>query len=510
MSGNYGKFIDRNPMICAAGKVFGNVEDTAAACLKDYRLQHEVDALMHDAGIFKDPPFKYKLPKLENYRHPGTNTESRPCLRPEVQTRYQTLINDLKETAYDSYWNKTNKPRDPIPAIPAKIVVNPPKTTYEVLWDSQVGHDMYIKSHNDYNPGEMKNRHYYQPAFKPNKRYGGTLINDPRGIWIRCVCNWCNTKPISSVNTIQADTVARTHHQLGKVFAPVKNIEVVPKGHMFGKSRKECYGVGDLLKDANVPMCLFKRDFHQWMSYLNQLRIYLKKRFNKFDFNFFDFQNHILHYDTELTGWVPLENFYNVCKCYGVKYEYSSLEPFFEFCGGIHEDKINYRDFIYLADINKSVPEIIKIDDIPEGNKYYITIAQSDNCSFLVADNSKMRAAGVPSVRYDRLYAVVPKNGCRADLESLSEETTVEGVISPNIYTVYGLTYRDFFMPRTPKIIRKIFENIGYEFPDDTFEKLWKIGIERDKTGAVCVETFKKLLNETVASSKLIVTDPCY
>lgn len=35
-----------------------------------------------------------------------------------------------------------------------KELINPPKTVYEVLWDSQVGHEMYKKTHNDYNPAE--------------------------------------------------------------------------------------------------------------------------------------------------------------------------------------------------------------------------------------------------------------------------------------------------------------------------------------------------------------------
>lgn len=39
--------------------------------------------------------------------------------------------------------------------ITVKELVNPPKGVYEVLWDSQIGHDMYKMTHNDYNPGEQ-------------------------------------------------------------------------------------------------------------------------------------------------------------------------------------------------------------------------------------------------------------------------------------------------------------------------------------------------------------------
>lgn len=58
--------------------------------------------------------------------------------------------------------------------------------------------------------------------------------------------------------------------------------------------------------------------------------------------------------------------------------------------------------------------------------------------------------------------------------------------------------------------MKKIFENIGYKFPDDTFKKLWKIGVERDKTGLVCVDTFKQLIKETVPPPTFIVkADKC-
>lgn len=36
------------------------------------------------------------------------------------KTRFQTLINDLKETSYASYWNKNlGKSRDPTAGLPA-------------------------------------------------------------------------------------------------------------------------------------------------------------------------------------------------------------------------------------------------------------------------------------------------------------------------------------------------------------------------------------------------------
>lgn len=67
---------------------------------------------------------------------------------------------------------------------------------------------------------------------------------------------------------------------------------------MYGKpSDRGMYGVGDLLRDPECPPCIFKRDFHDWIKLLNQLRISLKKRFNEFGLDLKEFQNHCLHYD---------------------------------------------------------------------------------------------------------------------------------------------------------------------------------------------------------------------
>lgn len=111
------------------------------------------------------------------------------ALRPPVMTRYQQLIMDLKETPYTSYWNaQLGKGADPTPGLPAgmdpvhttfgqptnrgiplKELVNPSKSYYEVLKESQKGHDMYKKTHNDYNPSEKVDRRYFNTINKANK-----------------------------------------------------------------------------------------------------------------------------------------------------------------------------------------------------------------------------------------------------------------------------------------------------------------------------------------------------
>lgn len=61
--------------------------------------------------------------------------------------------------------------------------------------------------------------------------------------------------------------------------------------------------------------------------------------------------------------------------------------------------------------------------------------------------------------------------------------------------------------PRSPETIRSLFEKVGYNFPGDTFEQLWKVGVDIDKTGLVCVDTFKTLLKTHCPPPKLVVDE---
>lgn len=82
------------------------------------------------------------------------------------------------------------------------------------------------------------------------------------------------------------------------LFCSCNNIECVPKEHMFGKLYdRDLYGMEELLKDNDCPPCIFQRDFRQWMTHLNHLRVYLKRRFNKFGFSLKEFQDRNIYYD---------------------------------------------------------------------------------------------------------------------------------------------------------------------------------------------------------------------
>lgn len=96
MAGNFGKFIDRSPIICAvrlknfhkscnykdivfqAGKPSGDrTNPTVASTLKEYSLEDKITAIKHDAKIWNEDVFvpPLKPPPIRNPEFKGLQTE---------------------------------------------------------------------------------------------------------------------------------------------------------------------------------------------------------------------------------------------------------------------------------------------------------------------------------------------------------------------------------------------------------------------------------------------------
>lgn len=57
-----------------------------------------------------------------------------------------------------------------------------------------------------------------------------------------------------------------------------------------------------------------------------------------------------------------------------------------------------------------------------------------------------MSRAGLPSIRHDLPRPEIPQGECRAAIDNLGADTSAKAICNPNIYTNYGLSYRDFFL----------------------------------------------------------------
>ncbi|CAG9833594.1 unnamed protein product [Diabrotica balteata] len=518
MGSNKGRFVDRSPIICPAGKVTTDSKNVANT-LRQYTIEDKISALKHNANIWHEDKFEppLKVPNFLQNSYIRKNREITHLLNPPVETRYQTLLRDLQETTYDSFWNKEiGKSRDSVPGLPkgtiptevtygkptiketsVKELVNPPKTPYEVLWNSQIGHEKYKKTHNDYNPGERLHRGYMSPPFDEKACFGKTTMYDYRGIWVKCCCQWHIQKPITSVNKIQADHLERVKPVVGKPLTPNHNIDCVPKNHSFGhRYIRDKYGVEDLLKDPSLEPCMFKRDFYVLMHMWNKLRSNMKELVRQGAFNFSEFYKRLLYFDKERNGLLPKDIFYEVCLSSRVKFSMTDMEQLLKLLNIMSDDQINYKRFVDMINVNAPTIELMSTKDIPPEKLYYITTYQAAGCDYLFINNANMPTAGIPTHRTDLPAPYQPAGSCLADLESLGDSTNIKTLLNPSIYTNYGLNFRDFFLPRQPEVLKTLFEKVGYSFPGNKFEKIWKEGVEQDETGLVCVDTFKKLLEK--------------
>lgn len=231
MSSSENNFIDRAPNILAAGKPSYNLKNSVSHCLKQYSLDDAAHALEYSAGIRNGKgKSQFKIAPFKNCTRRGIFTGIRPILAPPLKTRYQTLINELKETVYESHWNNVvGRSRDQIAGLPkglktlettfgaesnkhesVKELVNPDKGVYQVLSESQTGKDLYKKSHNAYNIGEKVSRNYSTPAFDSNQKFGKKSNYDPRGLEVKCAFNWCQKNSQIVLNKNQADFINKT------------------------------------------------------------------------------------------------------------------------------------------------------------------------------------------------------------------------------------------------------------------------------------------------------------
>ncbi|KAK9870594.1 hypothetical protein WA026_008156 [Henosepilachna vigintioctopunctata] len=519
---NIGKFVDRCPIICAAGKITKpNV--SVREVLQEYQLADGIDALKNDFKVQKEKASHIpdKLAPTENIRHRGTKDRILNSLSPEVKTRYQEFITDLKETTYDSYWNKTlGKTCNPDPGLPKGMdimnttfgdksmgdiplyeVVFPNISRYQVLLNSQVNHDNYKRLFNDYNPGEKIDRNYYRPPYNPNNCAGVRNKYRVSGAGVACAMNWSDPDPLIRSKR-QTDYLDKYGLKTGEANDPTGVRCCIPKGHTFGKlTERPMHGVADLLKPGFDPS-IHKRETLERLASLNLLRQNIKKRFSP-NFCVADLYNRFAEYDQGRTKFISMENFYDVISCVKINMNRENLESLFQDVGIIRAGKINYPKFIEALCFDLEFGK--QLDPLPKERLYYCSeycTANSDLKSFQNTDN--VRAAGVTSYRYD--LVIPPKRGCESERDNLLIDD-VKALIDRSIFIQYDISYRDMFKQRSKAFIKSLFERCGYQFAEGSFDTLYSMAMCEDKTDGVCVDTFYKLIKKNLSPMIKIVDE---
>merc|ERR1719234_2134784 len=134
----------------------------------------------------------------------------------------------------------------------ARETVNPQKSAATVEEESQIFHDKYALSHNDYNVREMYDRKYDWSVFTKDDVYGKETPHSKEGKMTAMSLKWIhdlNTDKGAKVVSKRVDDFReRTQSRLGTVHDPIKDTLNVPADHTFGIMLKpDEYGAGDLL-----------------------------------------------------------------------------------------------------------------------------------------------------------------------------------------------------------------------------------------------------------------------
>ncbi|CAK1552539.1 unnamed protein product [Leptosia nina] len=500
--GNRNMFIGRDPKICAAGLPYLDHE-SVSSILPCYLLQDHVNSLLNDTIQLAQ---QNKLPQIKtpkrDMRNASIFSEGTDLINPPMKTKFQNLVEDFKNTLYTSYWKKeVGKVPDPKPNLPNGLNVyattmgkkNPPcPRAYDVILPKypikgQVPHSKRCSY--------QSTRNYC--SFDANQTFGMKTKAGSSSKQVKCCLTDDRIRPgnISKkpMSTIQGQFIERTTPKLGVTLDPNNNIDCVPEGFAFGKIEPPgTFGVPDCLSSCKISA--EKSQLKKCLEHLNTLRKCMSKRYEGSFFPTFFLR--LKYLDVQHTGWLPKEVVYKCCTDKYIRFNPALLEPLLSMWKIFDGSQIEYRTFVqHVLNYREPIPELPKIKDISDECLDFRT-TYSEMCNYRVESVPKYMA-GLPSGRYfDKDYPVTPSGCCRADRVYLPHESDARSCLCPSLLTLLGVSHRDMYAKRDPGTVRKIFENAGEEFTDQSFESLWKRAKKYHSQGWVCFETFRRALEE--------------
>ncbi|CAG9795812.1 unnamed protein product [Diatraea saccharalis] len=500
--GNLGMFIERDRKVCAAGLPTAQPDDKVADSLEHYLLKDEVDALLSDTIHPPKPP--RPLPPLRkpiplDKRFAGPFGQVAALVNPPNKSKFQILVDDLKDTPYASYWKKPlGMVKDPVPMLPdgfdTKNTTFGRKTPYHGrLYDIVMPKVPYPDKTPDYKkPGVQKKYTYCMPPFNPDLTFGHRTYVDKRGTYARCCVTDDRVKLGKAnhtlVNTIQANMQDIKQPRVGKVLAPNDNILNVPVGYQFGK----------LKPPDNLPECLTfcelnsgRHFFMQCLKHLNSLRKVLSRRFLPTFYR--TFYLNLKYYDQEKTGWLPKHVVYQYCGTQLIRFDPRLIEPLLEMWNAFDGSNIEYKTFVHVLNYREPSSEMPHIPDLPKDCLDFRTTYTEMVKPNQPPNNAPM--AGLPSGRYfDLDYPITPNLCVKAIRTCLPQESDMKSCLNPSILTMQQVNHRDLYAKREPSVVRRVFEAAGEKFTDDSFNVIWEEAKKFHSEGWVCYETFRRAL----------------
>lgn len=548
MLASHNRVRDRNPHIPAAGKHWprgiGSKE-----CLSQNQdrpsTPEEVKRFRNfnrpDVGMPRVIPAASKDHSVaKDLCHGVTSKESlavKDLVNPPRATAFQALKEQQKESIYNS--NKMSplgKTPDQTANLPENLdldkttfgkttvkedyagtIVNPPKTLDEVMADSQKGRELYKKSHNSLEVGEMVDRNYDWSKFTRDMMYGVPTPHDNTGIEVRKAMHWIadpqNTHKAQIVSKVVDDFRERTQPQLGKVHDPMAETLMVPDSHTFGVTVKaDDFNAGHLLH-SDAPSVYLQCDKFD-RGTLSSIRKKLKKeKFTSFE----ALLNGLRHLDKNGNGTLPSDLIRKQLFHYDVPLLPDMVELLIHWCTPCGQQQVRYSDLVALinwkeelsADLCSRVEQYTTpplgasqdqtphpLPPPPQSLTNYLPTSQKIQAASDLAATHNLRTFGVPTIRSD---IPAPRIKRVADTTNYGDEPGAYSLLYPSLYSNMGLYGEDFFAYRSQEEIRELFEKIGVSMTPEVFQELWKMAASRDANNGVSVESFRAAMEEVQA-----------
>ncbi|KAL3855117.1 hypothetical protein ACJMK2_014346 [Sinanodonta woodiana] len=571
-----GKFKDWSPEIRAAGKQMIS-GDSAAGCFKPTKDRPPSPEVIRkfratvrpDAGqmrVFYGRAYDPHRQWAQEMTH-GINTQpsftAGEFINPNPKSLFQQRFIDRKERVYSSHVHgplgRTHTPDLPVYihpyqftfGVPTELdsgaggLINPNKNYAEVDIETQEGHELYVRSHKDFNVGEQMHRSYTSPNFSFNSKFGTPTPHDNTGLHTKKTLKWVHEtqqeKSTKIVSKRVDDFREKSQSQLGQVHDPIKDTLRVPPDHSFGILIKpDEYGAGDLLHMRPPGQYLRGRDRQRGV--LAATRQHLKKA------NYHNFNNLVeafKFYDKDNTGTIDVKKLHEACTKFQLPVEPELLVQLMDYCDANRDGQIDYLRFANFlnwkdkmpsglppksdrGDVVKDSPKLdttlVKSEDLqpkspqsaestPRRLKKQIDSAIGDHKTSASMINAVVggiptkdyRTYGTPTIRSD---LSAPRIRRMDDTKNYGDESDAYGLVNPSIYSQRGVYEKDFLIPRRLDEIKEIFTSIGVQMTGQTMEDLYRAAAAKHPKGHVSVESFRNILDEIQAVQVAEKTHP--
>ncbi|KAF4102758.1 EF-hand domain-containing family member B isoform X2 [Onychostoma macrolepis] len=428
-------------------------------------------------------------------------------------------------------------------------VINPPKTTHQVKKEADEGHQLYVRSHGSYFVGERVDRKYNCNHYRRDGRFGVPTPHYNDGRTISRSLRWpCDSLMHNSVKLVSKrcdDFREKTQPQTSKVHDPIAETLNVPSDHTFGVLMKpDSFGVGDLLHQTPPGEYLKGKDRQR--AVVSAVRQHLK---NSNYQNFSSLLEAFRYYDKKGQGKIDKQDLKEVCHQFNMIISDPVLDDLMNYCDvdkdgliGFMEfsNFLNWKDKLPINRVEQKIltgerkawtaPANMQRTDLQESSAVKPLIRPEDLDPVEVGSTRKTpktlsrprtvqnnfftssslinavvgglspaddRTYGVPTVRAD---LPAPRIKRLSDRTNYGDEATAHYVLHPPLHSLYGVHEKEFFSPRTKDEIAQIFQKVGLNVADETFEEAWKLASMRHPAGDVCVESFRNVLGELRAN----------